>query len=57
MVSAISQSGRPRIISKKRMDSIMSKAMLTLFTPAMLQQRYVSTSTPTFTRIVGRHRR
>lgn len=32
------KSGRPRIISKKRIDSIMSKAMLTLFTPIMLQQ-------------------
>lgn len=32
------KSGRPRIIPKKRMDSIMSKAMLTLFTPIMLQQ-------------------
>lgn len=27
------KSGRPRTISKKRMDCIMSKAMLTLFTP------------------------
>ncbi len=32
------RSGRPRLISKKRMDSIMSKAMSTLFTPIMLQQ-------------------
>ncbi len=32
------KSGRPRIISKKRMDSIMSKAIPTLFTPVMLQQ-------------------
>ena len=32
------KSGRPRIISKKRMDSIMSKAILTLFTPVMLRQ-------------------
>ncbi len=30
--------GRPKTISKKRMDCIMSKAMLTLFTPVMLQQ-------------------
>ena len=32
------KSGRPKTISKKRIDSIMSKATLTLFTPAMLQQ-------------------
>ncbi len=32
------RSGRPRTISKKRMDSIMSKVILTLFTPVMLQQ-------------------
>ncbi len=32
------RSGRPRIISQTRMDAIMSKAMLTLFTPIMLQQ-------------------
>ena len=32
------KSGRPKTISKKRMDSIMFKAMLTLFTPVMLQQ-------------------
>jgi len=32
------RSGRPRTISKKRMDFIMSKAILTLFTPVMLQQ-------------------
>ena len=32
------RSGRPRIISKQKMDNIMSKATKTLFTPAMLQQ-------------------
>ncbi len=32
------KSGRLRTISKKKMDVIMSKAMLTLFTPVMLQQ-------------------
>ena len=32
------RSGRPRTISKIRMDCIMSKVMLTLFTPVMLQQ-------------------
>ena len=32
------RSGRPRTIPKKKMDCIMSKAMLTLFTPVMLQQ-------------------
>jgi len=32
------KSGRPKTISQNKMDSIMSKAMLTLFTPAMLQQ-------------------
>ncbi len=32
------RSGRPCTISKKRMDSIMSKVILTLFTPVMLQQ-------------------
>ena len=32
------RSGRPCTISKKRMDCIMSKVMLTLFTPVMLQQ-------------------
>ncbi len=35
------KSGRPRIISKKRMDSIMSKAMLTLFTPVMPTAKYL----------------
>ena len=34
----IPRSGRPRTISQTRMDCIMSKAMLTLFTPVMLQQ-------------------
>lgn len=32
------RSGRPCTISKKRMNSIMSKVVLTLFTPVMLQQ-------------------
>ena len=32
------KSGRPRTISKIKMDCIMSKAILTLFTPTMLQQ-------------------
>jgi transposase len=32
------RSGRPCAIPKKRIDSIMFKAMLTLFTPVMLQQ-------------------
>jgi len=32
------RSGRPCAIPKKQMDSIMSRAMLTLFTPVMLQQ-------------------
>jgi len=32
------RSGRLCIISRKRMDSIMSKVILTLFTPVMLQQ-------------------
>ncbi len=32
------RSGRPCTISRNRMDSIMSKVMLTLFTPTMLQQ-------------------
>jgi len=32
------RSGRPCTISKKRMDSIISKVILTLFTPVMLQQ-------------------
>lgn len=32
------KSGRPHTISRKRMDSIMSKVILTLFTPVMLQQ-------------------
>ena len=32
------RSGRPRTIPQKRLDAIMSKAMLTLFTPVMLQQ-------------------
>ena len=32
------RSGRPCIISRKRMDCIMSKVILTLFTPVMLQQ-------------------
>jgi len=32
------RSGRPCTISKKRMNSIMSKVILTLFTPVMLQQ-------------------
>ncbi len=31
------RSSRPRLISKKRRDSIISKAMSTLFTPIMLQ--------------------
>ncbi len=34
----IPKSGRPRTISNKRIDPIMSKAILTLFTPIMLQQ-------------------
>ncbi len=32
------RSGRPCVIPKKQMDSIMFKIMLTLFTPVMLQQ-------------------
>ena len=32
------RSGRPCAIPKKQMDSIMSRVMLTLFTPVMLQQ-------------------
>lgn len=32
------KSGRPRTISKIKMNSIMSKVILTLFTPVMLQQ-------------------
>ena len=32
------RSGRPSAIPKKQMDSIMSRVMLTLFTPVMLQQ-------------------
>ena len=32
------RSGRPCVIPKKQMDSIMFKVMLTLFTPVMLQQ-------------------
>ncbi len=32
------RSGRPRTISQTRIDAIMSKVMLTLFTPVMLQQ-------------------
>jgi len=32
------RSGRPSAIPKKQMNSIMLKVMLTLFTPAMLQQ-------------------
>ncbi len=35
------KSERPRIISKKRMDSIISKAIPTLFTPVMLLQQSI----------------
>ncbi len=35
------KSGRPGIISKKRMDSIMSKAIPTLLTPVMLLQQSI----------------
>ena len=39
------KSGRPGIISKKRMDSIMSKAIPTLLTPVMLLQQSIFYST------------
>ena len=35
------KSGRPCTISKKRMDSIMSKVMLTLFTPVMFTTKHL----------------